>query len=238
MKILVDLHCHTVASTHAHSTILENVAAAKEKGLEAIAITNHCPPLGDAPHLYHFTNISTLPKIINGIRVLRGCEANIIDLQGNFGVEDYVLEPLDLVIASIHNPVYKDLGAKDNTSAYLNALENPHVDILGHSGNPRCPFDIEKVLRRAKELNKFIEINENTFVIRPGNVSICREIALCAKRLGTNIVVNSDAHIAINVGDFGKATAMLKEIDFPEELIANRSFEALKKALAPRKQII
>ena len=62
MKILVDLHCHTVASTHAHSTILENIAEAKEMGLEAIAITNHCPPLGDAPNSYHFVNISLLPK--------------------------------------------------------------------------------------------------------------------------------------------------------------------------------
>ncbi len=237
MNILVDLHCHTVASTHAHSTVLENIAAAKEKGLEAIAITNHCPPLGDAPHIYHFTNISMMPKVINGIRVFSGCEANILDLQGNLGVDELTLEALEVVIASIHNPVYKDMGTKDNTSAYLNALENPYVDILGHSGNPLCPFDIEKVVSRAKELNKFIEINENTFSIRPNNVSICREIALCAKRLKANVVVNSDAHIAINVGNVDKAVSILEEIQFPEELIANRSLEAFRKAVAPRKHI-
>ena len=237
MKILVDLHCHTVASTHAHSTVLENIAEAKEKGLEAIAITNHCPPLGDAPHIYHFTNISLFPKEIKGFRVLRGCEANILDLNGNLGIDDSVLKRLDIVIASIHNPVYKDLGAKDNTSAYLKALENPYVDILGHSGNPLCPYDIERVVSRAKELNKFIEINENTFAIRPNNISLCKEIALCAKQLRANVVVNSDAHIATDVGEVGKAISMLKEIDFPEELIANRSFDSFRKAISQRKQI-
>jgi len=237
MEILVDLHCHTVASTHAHSTILENITAAKKKGLEAIAITNHCPPLEDAPHIYHFVNLSTLPQVIDGFRVFRGCEANIINLNGDLGVDNSILKALDIVIASIHNPVYRDIGAEDNTSAYINALENPYVDIIGHSGNPRCPFDVERVLARAKELNKFIEINENTFCIRPDNVSVCKEIALCAKYLKTNVVVNSDAHIATNVGNVERAMKILNEIDFPEELIANRSFEAFKKAISPRKQI-
>lgn len=237
MKILVDLHCHTVASTHAHSTLLENIASAKKKGLEAIAMTNHCPPLEDSAHIYHFTNVSTLPKVIDGFRVFGGCEANILDLEGNLGVSDSLLQKLEIVIASIHNPVYKDMGAKDNTSAYLNALENPYVDIIGHCGNPRCPFDIEKVLKRAKELDKFIEINENTFAIRPNNISMCKEIAVCAKRLGVGVVVNSDAHIATNVGEVEKAMSILKEINFPEELIVNRSLEAFRKAISPRKKI-
>lgn len=237
MKILVDLHCHTVASTHAHSTILENIAEAKEMGLEAIAITNHCPPLGDAPNSYHFVNISLLPKEIKGFRVLKGCEANILDLNGNLGVDDSVLKSLEIVIASIHNPVYADLGAEDNTSAYLNALENPYVDILGHSGNPLCPYDIERVVSRAKELNKFIEINENTFAIRPKNIPLCKEIALCAKHLRANVVVNSDAHIATDVGNVKRAISILEEIDFPEELIANRDLETFRKAISPRKQI-
>ncbi len=237
MRVLTDIHCHTVASTHAHSTLLENVTAAKMKGLEAVAITNHCPPLPDAPHIYHFAYIKMLPKYVDGVRVLCGCEANILDLNGNLGVPDGVLKNLDIVIASVHNPVYKDLGTEDNTSAYIKVIENPYVDIIGHSGNPECQFDIEKVVKYARDLNKFIEINENTFNIRKKNVDICREIALCAKKLGAQIVVNSDAHFALNIGCFDNAVSLLEEIDFPEELIANRSYEALKKAFSPRKDI-
>ena len=159
MKILTDLHCHTIASDHAFSTVMENVKYASEIGLEAIAITDHGYALGDAPHEFHFDCLRLLPKELYGVRILTGCEANILDLNGNLDMPDKQIKNLDIVIASVHSaPVYKDFGAEDNTSAYMGVLENPYVDIIGHSGNPKCRYDIDAVLTRAKELDKFIEI--------------------------------------------------------------------------------
>lgn len=237
MKILTDLHCHTIASDHAFSTVMENVKYASEIGLEAIAITDHGYALGDAPHEFHFDCLRLLPEELYGVRILTGCEANILDLKGNLDMPDKQIKNLDIVIASVHSaPVYKNFGAEDNTSAYMGVLENPYVDIIGHSGNPKCRYDIDAVLTRAKELDKFIEINENTFRARPQNVELCREIALAAKRIGTGVVVNSDAHFATNVGVMDNAVEMLRDIDFPEELVVNRTLTALEKAMSKRKK--
>lgn len=237
MEIKTDLHCHTTASTHAFSTLLENANAAAALGLEAIAVTDHCPALPDSPHPWHFEVLDELPDYVAGVRILRGCEANITDDTGRLDLADRILEMLDIVIASVHNPVYTLVDSPDNTKTYLNVLENKYVDILGHSGNPRCRFDINAVLTRAKELGKFIEINNKTFKTRPQNVEICREIALAAKKIGVGVVVSSDAHFCGDIGRFPSAIKMLKEIGFPEELIVNRDLAALKSALAPRKSI-
>lgn len=237
MEIKTDLHCHTIASDHAYSTLLELAQAASARGLEAIAVTDHCPALGDAPHPWHFECMKGLPDSIFNVRVLSGCEVNIIDKEGRLDLEERVLAMLDIVIASVHNPVYKDLDSPDNTQAYLNVLENPYVDILGHSGNPRCRYEIDTVLKRAKELNKWIEINNNSFNQRPANIEICREIAQRAKELQVGVVVNSDAHFCLDIGVYNHALKMLAELDFPEELIVNRSLSCLKQALKSRKEI-
>lgn len=238
MNIKTDLHCHSIVSDHAFSTIMENITYAEKLELEAIAITDHGTALGDAPHKFYYPSFVRLPDIVNGVRLLKGCEANILNNKGELDLSDKILSTMDIVIASVHNPFYADAGEEgDNTDMYLKVLENPYVDILGHSGNPKCKYDIEKVLKRAKELGKFIEINENTFVARPQNTEICKQIALMAKQIGTYIVVNSDAHFCTNVGVLTNSIQMLGEIDFPESLIANTSYEKLKQLFKPRKNI-
>lgn len=238
MKILTDLHCHTIASVHAYSTIKELVELAEEKGLEAIAVTDHGMELGDAPMEWHFSCLKNgVPNEINGVRVLGGCEANILDKRGRIDFSEYVLKNLDIVIASIHQPCYYSAAGGDHTCAYMGVLENPYVDILGHSGNPNYRYDIEAVVRRAKELNKLIEINSHSFQARPANIEICREIAKMCMKVGTGIVVNSDAHICYEVGKISDAVSMLEDIDFPEELVMNRNLKVLREFLSVRKSI-
>lgn len=237
-KIKTDLHTHTMASDHAYSTLEENVRWAKQIGLEAVAMTNHAPALTDAPHMWHFEAIDAVPRYIDGVRVLRGCEANILSINGDIDMTEQNARKLEIVIASIHSPCYADNEAGGlHTKAYMNVLENPIVDIIGHSGNAKCPYDIEKVVRHAKELGKLIEINSHTFDTRKTNIENCREIALACKKIGTGICVNSDAHFSRSIGDFEKALAMLSDIDFPEELIINRDYETLKKFFKKRKEI-
>ena len=78
MKHLTDTHAHSVASTHAYSTVEEYFRAASEKGLQLFSITDHGPEMPDSPHPWHFGNMRVLPRQRYGVAMLRGVEANIL----------------------------------------------------------------------------------------------------------------------------------------------------------------
>jgi putative hydrolase len=83
LKLVADLHTHSIASGHALSTIQENAQAAAKKGLEILGVTDHGPQTPGGPHVYYFYSLFALPDFLEGVRILRGVEANIIDGQGN-----------------------------------------------------------------------------------------------------------------------------------------------------------
>lgn len=235
MKILTDLHTHTVANTHAYSTVLENVAYAKQTGIEAIAVTDHAPGMPDGAHKWHFINLKVLPREIDGVKVLRGAEVDIKHVDGTLDLDQEYMESLDWVIVSFHRPACEEIGTKEQrTRCYIDLLANPQIDMLGHCGSPVFDFDIPAVIDAAKEYDKVIEINENTFNIRANNIPICKEIAMeCAKK-GVKVSVDSDAHFCYHIGKYPKAIAMLEEIGFPEELIVNTDWARLWKYLNNR----
>ncbi len=229
MNIIADLHCHTIASTHAFSTIMENVTIAAARGLSAIAVTDHGPDAQDAPHIWHFGNLGVVPSFIQGVRVLKGVEANLINLNGEIDIPEGILKRLEWVIASCHDNVSPRGSREEYTGMYLKALENPYIHVLGHLGDERFACDYEKVAAGCKSHGKIIEINAHSFSARPGSPENCREIALCCKRLGVPVVVNSDAHFCYEVGQFDDALELLQDIDFPEELVINSSINRLEK---------
>lgn len=229
MKILADTHTHTCASTHAYSTVTEMAKAAAEAGLEAIAVTDHGMMLPDAPHAWHFHNLKNIPREIFGVKILYGIEANILDPDGSIDpLEDEIYKKLDIVNASIHSPCYSGKG-DDHTSAYLNIVNDPRVDIICHSGSAAYPYDYERIIKLAKENNKLIEINNHSFFVRKSSIKNCRRIAELCKEYGTGIVVTSDAHISFDLGCYSRAAEMLEEISFPEELVINRSLKSLEE---------
>lgn len=237
MRVLTDLHTHTSVSAHAYSTLTENAAAAAGKGLEAIAMTNHCGEIPDSAHMWHFINMKALPKYIHGVRILHGAEVNITDIHGTVDMLEEVMQTLDVVIASIHRPCYADTDKADHTEAYMAAVENPYVDIIGHSGSKGLEYDYASVIKRAAELGKMIEINAGSFRGRKSSIPNCKTIAGLCKELGAYICVNSDSHYFDTIGCYEEAFQLLAEIDFPEELIANRTLESYVKAVSARKNI-
>ena len=82
MKIIADLHTHTLVSHHAYSSLEEMVAGAERANLSAIAITDHGPQMPDGANSWHFTSMWIVPRVINGITVLLGGEANIVSYDG------------------------------------------------------------------------------------------------------------------------------------------------------------
>lgn len=229
MRIKFDTHTHTIASTHAYSTVSENASFAAKIGMDGIAVTDHAPTLPDAPHEWHFRNLKNLPTELFGKKILTGVELNILDLEGNVDLQSSLLQKLDVVNASIHRQAYKDCDAKDHTSAYEAVIKNPDIDIICHSGSPDFAYDYEYIVRLAAEYNKLIEINNHTFFVRSASVPNCRRIAELCKKHGTGIVVSSDAHFYMDIGNYSKALELLYEIDFPNELIMNRSYDVFKE---------
>lgn len=225
MRILVDPHTHTNCSTHAHSTLYENILFAKKRGLEMICMTDHAPAIPDAPHMWHFTTMHELPKEIEGVQLLCGIEANVIDTDGNLDVPLQDQKHMDLMIASIHRPCYPPRTVAEHTKTWLGVIENPYVTILGHSGHPSFVYDYETVIRAAKEKNKCIEINNHSFAVRKGSEENCRQIAEICKTVGAKIVVSSDAHSCFDIGVMDASIAMLEDIRFPEENIMNLTAE-------------
>lgn len=234
MRILLDTHTHTCASTHAYSTVIEMAKYASDMGMEAIAVTDHAPAIPDGVHPWHFKNLKSIPREIYGVKILYGAEVNIVDIEGNIDLEDEILENLDVVNVSIHKPCYKDYGTKDNTSAYLAAVNHPLIDIVCHSGAPDIAYDYEKITDMAKKNNKLIEINNHSFYVRKASIPNCRRIAQLCKEKEVGIVVSSDAHIAFEIGDYTRALDMLKEISFPEKLIMNRDLKSFESFMAAK----
>ncbi len=221
MKIIADLHTHTVASTHAYSTVFEITRAAREAELEIVAITDHAMGTADAPDIAHFYNMTCLPEYEHGVRLLRGVEANIMDFDGTLDVPENCLAQLDVIIASYHSAAIKAGTLENNTDAYIGALKNPFVHILGHCGCADFPVDYDRVLQVAKEYGKVIEINNSTFSVRKSSISNCYEVARKCRDNGIRICVNSDAHYCGKVGVLTDALKILQELNFPEELILN-----------------
>ena len=102
MKLLFDLHTHTVASGHAFSTLKENIEEAAAKGLKAMGTSDHYSAMPGSAQPIYFTNFKAIKEKILGVRIFTGMEANIIDLEGKLDAEEAVLKKMDYVIASLH----------------------------------------------------------------------------------------------------------------------------------------
>ena len=235
MKIIADTHTHTIASTHAYSTVQEMVKQAQEIGLYAIAITDHAYNMPGSPGMWYFDNLSAIPEYLYGVRILKGIEANIIDYKGNIDVPLHIQKSLDWVVASVHGLLVEekeDPTIEKCTQLYLNVCKNPYVNVIGHSGSGEYKYDYEKVIPEFGKNGKLVEINNASFRCRKDSVKNCMEIANVCKKHNVPIIINSDAHFSTAVGAVDEAINALKEIDFPEHLIVNTNVERFKEYVA------
>lgn len=235
MKYVLDTHCHTISSGHAYSTVTEYAKEASEKGLELIAITDHAPKMPGSCSSLYFLNLHIIPQFLYGVEVLKGAELNILDESGTVDLSPRILDSLDIVTASLHIPCIKPMSVEKNTSCMINTMKNPHINILGHPGDPRYPFDIKSVISAAKDTNTIIEINNTSLSPKnpryDGPETILKIIKEC-KAQNVPIILGSDAHFHTNVGNFSSAAKLIEEAQIPEELILNTSVELFKKTIA------
>jgi DNA polymerase (family X) len=190
-----DLHAHTTWSADGKSTMEEMALAAKGRGYAYLAITDHSHYLRDGRLEAQAAELAALNERLEPFRLLRGIEVNIRS-NGTLDVADEVLAGLDWVVASIHAAF-----STDPTGRILAAMENPHVDCIGHlTGrkiNKRGPMDVdlERVFAAAVETHTAVEINS-----QPDRLDLRDADARLAGERGVRLVVSTDAHSANALG--------------------------------------
>lgn len=240
MQLIADLHTHTVASGHAFSTVKENAQAAAQKRLEILGVTDHGPDMPGGPHYYYFYNLFALPDVLEGVRLIRGAEANIINRQGSLDLKKDILSRLDLVAAGFHEVCSPDGTIEENTEAMIAAMASGWVDIVVHPGNPSFMVDPERIVASALHYDIVLEINNSSLSkggARKGSYSNCLAIATLAAQTGLTVVVGSDAHFADKIGNFAEALKLIEKAGVKEEQVLNTSSTKILDYLEKRRQI-
>lgn len=91
-----------------------------------------------------------------------GSEVNILDAKGTVDLPQKTMEKLDIIIASLHTPCMEPGSCQENTEAYLNAMKNPCINIIGHPDDGRYEVDYEALVQGAKEYGKILELNNHS----------------------------------------------------------------------------
>lgn len=192
-----DLHMHTI-ETDGGATLEEMVAAARQRGLKYIAITDHSKRVMMANGLdgerlrRQWAEIDKLNSKLKGFIVLKGVEVDILE-KGGLDLPDDVLAEADWVVASVH---YGQSQPEEMiTRRIVEALENPHVSAIAHPTgrliNRRKPYDVDlnTVYKTAARHGKLLELNSN-----PARLDLDDVACAAARDHGIPIVISTDAH--------------------------------------------
>lgn len=238
MKLIADLHTHTLASGHAYGTIRENALAAAEQGLSILGVTEHAPGIPGTCDEFYYCNLKSIPRIIHGVQMLFGSEVNVLN-DGSLSLDEIWLQRLDYAIAGIHTLCYRDEGRQKNTENLISCMRHEKVKIVSHPDDDHTPLDYEQLIQAAKEYHVALEVN-NSSLIKAASRLNCYEnyhtmLSLCS-RYGVNVVIDSDAHDPWYVGKFQKAMELIAREGFDESLILNTSEEKVFSFLGCRKR--
>ncbi|MFZ1153477.1 MAG: PHP domain-containing protein, partial [Solirubrobacteraceae bacterium] len=228
-----DLHCHTVASD-GHHTIEQMALAARERGYEYLAITDHSASHGFGDDVspeqlrLQIELVREADASIEGIRILAGSEVNILP-DGSLDYEDDLLAELDWVIASVHTAF--GMSEQAMTERMIAAVEHPLVDAIGHPTGRlierRKPYalDVPALIEAAVQAGTMLEINAN-----PDRRDLNDVHARAAAQAGVSILIDSDAHWVerFDVMRWGIATARRAWLS-PESVANTRSWEQFTK---------
>jgi DNA polymerase (family X) len=235
-----DLHSHTVASD-GHNTIEEMGRAARERGYEYLAITDHSASHGFGNdvsptqlrrqiELVHAAN-----ERLEGIELLAGSEVNVLP-DGSLDYEDELLAELDWIVASVHTSF--GISEQAMTERMIAAVEHPLVDVIGHPTGRlierRAPYavDLEAVFAAAARTGTMLEINAN-----PDRRDLSDVNARAAARAGVLIAIDSDAHRTGTLQNMRWGLATARRAWLTAEQVANtRPWAELRKlGKQPRK---
>ncbi len=235
-----DLHCHT-RETDGQNTLEEMVAAAKKKGYQYIAVTDHSSNLQVAGGLdekrlsAQIKKIDELNKRLYGFRVLKSIEVDILE-DGSLDLADEILSKLDLVVASIHSKF--KLSKSKQTKRLLQAMENKCLTIIAHPTGrligKREPYeiDMQAIIQKAARQGVFLELNAH-----PERLDLNDLHCRMAKEAKVLVAISSDAHSIVELDliahGIGQARRGWLERD---DVLNTRDLEDLKNLLNQRQR--
>lgn len=231
--MIADLHTHTLMSGHAFGTVREMAAAAAEKQLQLLGVTEHGPGIPGTCDPIYFRNFGDAPRVLYGVQMLYGSEVNILP-GGELSLDRRHLDYLDYAIAGIHGFCYEDVGMVKNTDNILKCMEDPKVRIISHPDTTLFPLDYAVLAEGAAANGVALEVNNSSLLkptLRPGCVENYKTMLPLCMRYGTMVTVNSDAHDPYFVGEITAALALLEELEFDQVLILNHDLDNLKAFL-------
>jgi DNA polymerase (family 10) len=219
-----DLHSHTIASD-GHNTIEEMGLAARERGYEYLAITDHSASHGFGNDVSpgqlrrQIELIREANERLDGIELLAGSEVNILP-DGSLDYEDELLAELDWVIASVHT----SFGSSEQamTERMIGAIEHPLVRAIAHPTGRlierREPYavDLEAVFAAAARTQTMLEINAN-----PDRRDLSEVNARAAARAGVTLLIDSDAHRTATLQNMRWGIATARRAWLSREQVAN-----------------
>ena len=228
-----DLHVHTLASGHAFNTIWELASYAKKNNIEVIGIIDHGPSMEGASRLGYFEMLKWLPEEIEGVRIISGCESNVIDLEGNIDLPLSLQKELDFIAVGLHKrtPFPEKTDIRQNTKALIRAIQKNRIHMVVHPYRLDFPIDIEQVYKVAKEYKVLFELNLSLLRCYGDSKKLLEQIFLMLELIKSSndkVVVTSDAHIVTEVGDDSilkrlsinlPANLVLGEVDGYQEII-------------------
>lgn len=239
-SLVADYHTHTRYS-HGKGTILENIEAARDKGLKTIAISDHgfnhiVFGLSESSLKKMKEEIQTFNQRFSDIEVLLGIEANIIGMDGEIDIPASYIDTFDIILMGFHKIVkpagwsdFWNLFAKNgldklglsrrdqvryaNTSAVVKAIERYPIRILTHPG-ATINIDTRTLAKAAARHNVALEINASHGFMTVEYVKIALEE-------GALFSINSDAHRPRDIGDFKRGIEIAKAAGVPSQRIIN-----------------
>jgi DNA polymerase (family 10) len=192
-----EVHMHTV-ETDGRCTIDEMAQAARQRGYQYIAITDHSKNLAfangldDKRAVEHIARIRAANEQTEGITIMAGIEVDIL-ADGTLDLSDAVLEQMDVVVASVHSAFNQEPGQM--TDRLLRAIDNQNVSILGHPTGrlllrrDAYQFDMDAILKAALKNKVAMELNAY-----PDRLDLNDVHLRMARERGVKIVINTDAH--------------------------------------------
>lgn len=196
-----DLHMHT-KFTDGHNTIEEMALAAKERGYQYIAISDHSKHLTVARGLdekrllEQMKEIDSLNERLGGFVILKSIEVDIME-DGSLDLSKDILKELDFVIGAVHHKF--NLSREMQTERIIKAMDNPYFTILAHptgrliGERDGYDVDMERLIEAAKERRCILELNAH-----PDRLDLTDEACRLAKEMGVQVAISTDAHA---VGD-------------------------------------
>lgn len=241
MRLFADYHTHTTYSD-GRGTPAENIAAAAQKGLKEVAITDHGPKgigIGVASpetFLAIKEEVAGLSGRFPEIKALVGAEAAVTGRDGRLDLPGDIIDRLDLLIAGLH-PYYipetlddalnytlpnllckvsrscREKVRSTNTKALVETVNRYRVDIVSHP-DLMLPADPDELARACAARGTALEVNT-------GHHYNKEETVRAARRHGCTLAINSDAHYPETVGELASGAALVERLGFPPEKVIN-----------------